>query len=75
MYPKPVDEYIQSYSHLDGGFGIRIGIIARESEEAAWDIAYDRFPADRKGQLTHELAMKTSDSVWHKQLSGLAREV
>ncbi len=74
MYPKPVDEYAQSYSHLDGGFGIRIGIIARECEETAWAVAHDRFPVDRAGQLTHELAMKTSDSEWHKQLSGLARE-
>src|SRR6185503_6910978 len=32
-----------------------------------------RFPEDRKGQLTHQLAMKVSDSVWHKQLSELAR--
>jgi alkanesulfonate monooxygenase len=52
--------------------GIRVGIIARESEEQAWSIADARFPADRKGQLTHQLAMKTSDSAWHKQLSEMA---
>jgi alkanesulfonate monooxygenase len=34
-------------------------------------VARERFPEDRKGQLTQQLAMKTSDSVWHKQLSGL----
>ena len=54
--------------------GMRVGVIARESEEQAWTIAEARFPADRKGQLTHQLAMKTSDSAWHKQLSQMAVE-
>jgi alkanesulfonate monooxygenase len=49
--------------------GIRVGIITRETEEEAWRIAHARFPGDRKGELTHKLAMKTSDSVWHKELS------
>ncbi|MDH3989232.1 MAG: LLM class flavin-dependent oxidoreductase [Gammaproteobacteria bacterium] len=49
--------------------GVRIGIIARETKQEAWDIALERFPEDRKGQLTHQLAMKVSDSEWHKQLS------
>jgi len=50
--------------------GIRVGIIARESEEEAWQVAHARFPLDRKGELAHQLAMKVSDSHWHKQLSG-----
>jgi len=54
--------------------GMRIGVIARQSEEQAWAVAEARFPADRKGQLTHQLAMKTSDSAWHKQLSQMAIE-
>ena len=53
---------------------MRVGIIARDSEAEAWKIARERFPGDRKGQLSHQLAMKTSDSVWHKQLSELERE-
>jgi alkanesulfonate monooxygenase len=53
--------------------GVRTGIIARDTEEEAWRIAHERFPEDRKGQIAHELAMKTSDSVWHKQLSVLAQ--
>lgn len=55
------------------GAGIRVGIIARESGDEAWQIARSRFPEDRKGQLTHQLAMKVSDSHWHRQLSELAR--
>jgi alkanesulfonate monooxygenase len=54
--------------------GMRVGVIARETEEQAWTVAEARFPADRKGQLTHQLAMKTSDSAWHKQLSQMAVE-
>jgi alkanesulfonate monooxygenase len=68
-YPKPAGEYGED--SLDSGIehGIRIGIIARADEDAAWGIARERFPEDRKGQLTHQLAMKVSDSVWHKQLT------
>lgn len=55
-------------------FGIRVGIVARKNEEEAWQTAHARFPEDRKGQLTHQLAMKTSDSSWHKQLSQMAMD-
>jgi len=51
--------------------GIRVGIITRERADHAWSIARSRFPEDRRGQITHELAMKVSDSVWHKQLSDM----
>lgn len=67
-YPKPADQYERAReSELE--FGIRVGIIARGDDDEAWAAARERFPEDRKGQLTHQLAMKTSDSVWHKQLS------
>jgi alkanesulfonate monooxygenase len=69
-YPKPASE---EDGALDGGidYGIRVGIIARAVEEDAWTIGHARFPEDRKGQITHQLAMKVSDSVWHRQLSEL----
>ncbi len=54
--------------------GVRVGIIARERDADAWVVAYSRFPEDRKGQLTHQLAMKVSDSSWHKQLSTVVVE-
>lgn len=71
-YPRPSSEYQPHSGNGTGSSGIRIGIIARETEESAWEIAYRRFPEDRKGQLTHQLAMKVSDSSWHRQLSELA---
>jgi len=53
--------------------GVRVGIIARDDAEEAWRVAYERFPEDRKGRLTHELSMRVSDSAWHKSLSSLGR--
>jgi alkanesulfonate monooxygenase len=71
-YPKAPSEDKGARSDTKIKSGIRTGIIARETEDEAWRIAHERFPDDRKGQIAHELAMKTSDSVWHKQLSDLA---
>jgi alkanesulfonate monooxygenase len=48
--------------------GIRIGIVARGDQEEAWDVARRRFPADRRGQIRHSLAIAVTDSHWHKQL-------
>jgi alkanesulfonate monooxygenase len=70
-YPKPAAEYAGAESAGAAARGIRIGIIARSSEADAWRVAHERFPPDRRGQLTHELAMKVSDSAWHQQLSEL----
>jgi alkanesulfonate monooxygenase len=72
-YPKPAEVEGRETASDDGArSGIRVGIIARASSDAAWRIAHARFPEDRKGQITHQLAMKVSDSVWHKQISELA---
>jgi alkanesulfonate monooxygenase len=49
--------------------GIRIGIITRPDGDEAWGVAHERFPADRRGQITHALALRTSDSRWHRQLA------
>jgi alkanesulfonate monooxygenase len=70
-YPgKPGDEMADAADGID--VGVRVGIIARAVGDRAWQIAHQRFPPDRKGQLTHQLAMKVSDSQWHKQISELA---
>lgn len=71
-YPMPAEEEPDCQDSTK--FGVRVGIIAREGEDEAWSIATERFPEDRKGQLTHQLAMKTSDSLWHKQLSKMAQD-
>jgi alkanesulfonate monooxygenase len=67
-YPQPAETESDCHDNPTC-FGIRVGIVARANEEEAWEVAHARFPEDRKGQMTHQLAMKTSDSSWHKQLS------
>src|SRR5204863_1638020 len=69
-YPEPPLECTFSPSR---SCGVRVGIIARANDTAAWEIAHQRFPDDRRGQITHELVMRISDSSWHKQLSELGR--
>jgi alkanesulfonate monooxygenase len=74
QYPRSAADYEGSYDTVSRDPGIRIGVIARNDAAEAWEIAWRRFPGDRHGQLTHQLAMKVSDSDWHQQLSRLARE-
>ncbi len=70
-YPKPLAEYTAALPTNVASSGIRIGVIARSEDAEAWSAARARFPEDRKGQLTHQLAMKVSDSSWHRQLSDI----
>ena len=72
-YPKPPVECAAALPGRIEPSGIRIGIIARAEDADAWSVARARFPEDRKGQLTHQLAMKVSDSSWHHQLSELGQ--
>jgi alkanesulfonate monooxygenase len=73
-YPQPAKEYEAEAPVDDVDSGARVGIIARDAEDEAWEIAEQRFPEDRKGQVTHQLAMKVSDSFWHHQLSQAAKD-
>jgi alkanesulfonate monooxygenase len=68
-YPQPAREEVVPEADDDLQLGIRVGIVARETEEEAWREARRRFPADRRGQLTHRMAMAVSDSEWHRQLA------
>ncbi|HTM50346.1 MAG TPA: LLM class flavin-dependent oxidoreductase [Bryobacteraceae bacterium] len=70
-YPEPPEKSVPAADCPDRNCGIRVGIIARETEEEAWEIADRRFPPDRLGQIAHNLAMKVSDSSWHRTLSDL----
>jgi alkanesulfonate monooxygenase len=69
-YPKPPGEEVDQRGDTIES-GVRVGIIARDDADEAWRVALERFPEDRKGQITHELAMRVSDSQWHRQLSEL----
>jgi len=74
-YPQPAESEAAEREASAAGIkcGVRVGIIAREDEKDAWRIAHERFPEDRRGQLAHQVAMKVSDSIWHKRLSALGQ--
>jgi alkanesulfonate monooxygenase len=52
-----------------GGQGVRVGVLAGPSNEAAWEEARRRFPDDPEGRRRHKLAMRISDSEWHSRIS------
>jgi alkanesulfonate monooxygenase len=68
-YPEPSEVEETAEHPTDLARGIRVGIIARADAAEAWRVARERFPEERKGQIQHGLAMKVSDSHWHRQLS------
>lgn len=70
-YPEPADTYENAPPDPHLSVGVRVGVIARSSNDEAWRVAIERFPGDRRGQIAHQLAMKVSDSEWHRQLSEL----
>lgn len=74
-YPQDPEKEQTTVERPDGvQMGLRVGIVARDDAASAWTEAEARFPQDRQGQIMHGLAMKTSDSHWHKQLSRDAAE-
>ena len=70
-YPRPPAEENGRGPSDVIDFGMRVGVITRASSDEAWDVAYRLFPKSRQGQLTHQLAMKVTDSSWHRQISEL----
>jgi alkanesulfonate monooxygenase len=72
-YPKRAHEEPDQREE-EAGSGIRVGVVSRPTSEEAWAVAHERYPEDRKGQIAHTMAMKTSDSHWHRQLSEMAQE-
>lgn len=73
-YPQPASEEVNVTLDEDIGYGVRVGIIARQDDDDAWRVALERFPEDRRGQIAHGIAMKVSDSHWHRQISDLGDE-
>src|SRR5258708_31511963 len=48
MYPQPADS---QPADRTPDAAIRVGIIARELEENAWQVSHNLFPPDQKGHL------------------------
>ncbi|MEU0821376.1 LLM class flavin-dependent oxidoreductase [Streptomyces mirabilis] len=71
-YPRWIEEYGEDHAALSGT-GIRMGIIARDTTEAAWRLAHDRFPPDPRGERVHDISARMVESQWHRGLSADAR--
>jgi alkanesulfonate monooxygenase len=71
-YPRWIGDYGADALALRGT-GIRVGIIARETSEAAWRVANQRFPSDRDGERLHDVAARLVESRWHRRLSADAQ--
>jgi len=71
-YPRWIEEYGADPTALVGT-GVRMGIIARDTTEAAWQVAHERFPADPRGEKVHDVAARMVQSFWHRSLSADAR--
>ncbi|GAA2742186.1 LLM class flavin-dependent oxidoreductase [Kitasatospora cinereorecta] len=68
-YPEPPGATgPDGYAQLRGG-GVRIGIIARDTDREAWETAHRRFPASRAGRIAQLMARNASDSHWVARLS------
>jgi alkanesulfonate monooxygenase len=68
-YLRPAGEY--GLDSFDKGLmhGTRLGIVTRETHEAAWEVAHRRYPEDAYGAGIRRVAASVSDSVWVKELS------
>jgi alkanesulfonate monooxygenase len=57
-YPLAVEAYAAEASPLRDT-GVRFGIIARDTNEAAWAVAHRRFPPDPMGERMRDFTMRT----------------
>jgi alkanesulfonate monooxygenase len=69
QYLKPRAAYSEMIATPDEQYGIRVGIIARETREAAWEVAHSRFPKNPDGAELRAYFSRVSDSVWVRELN------
>ncbi len=72
-YPKPPGEE-EGPPDASISYGVRVGVIARQEENEAWEVAQRRFPTGRRRRITDKLAMKPSGSASRRQLSQTAEQ-
>lgn len=68
-YPEPLASEHRTHGN---NRGLRIGLVVGRTSAEAWAFAYQRFPADRAGQVRHRLASRVTDSHWHNRLRNVA---
>jgi len=72
-YPKPPGEE-EGPPDDSISYGVRVGVIARQEEREAWEVAQRRFSAGRRRRIADKLAMKSSGSASRRPLSQTAEQ-
>jgi alkanesulfonate monooxygenase SsuD/methylene tetrahydromethanopterin reductase-like flavin-dependent oxidoreductase (luciferase family) len=74
-HPEPVEQFAETFSPAREGLrtGIRIGLVARSTDEEAWSVARALYPEERVARLKTAM-QKQSQSDWIKRLAHLATE-
>ena len=65
--PRPTDEPADAST-------MRVGVVARDTEAGAWDVAHRRFPTHGATRVHRRLAATLSDSAWLRQLAELGHD-
>jgi alkanesulfonate monooxygenase len=68
QYLRPSDAYGGAKLPGDMAHGARLGLVVRETSEAAWQAAQRRFPESQAGAALRDYFVGVSDSVWVKEL-------
>jgi alkanesulfonate monooxygenase len=71
-YPVPPDAALSEAAGAGTQWGMRIGIIARDSSDEAWAVAGTRFPEDPRGVAKQRIISRMSQSSWQRSLSEMA---
>jgi alkanesulfonate monooxygenase len=75
-HPEPVDQFAENFlgqGRESQRIGIRIGLVARPTDEEAWSAARTMYSEDRAARLKTAMRKK-SESDWIKRLAHLATE-
>jgi alkanesulfonate monooxygenase len=75
-HPEPVEQFADTFlgSGREGlQIGIRIGLVARPTDDEAWSVARALYPDDRRARLKTAMRKK-SPSDWNRRLAHLASE-
>jgi alkanesulfonate monooxygenase len=74
--PEPMAAFVESFAVPNGdgpALGIRIGIVARPTDEEAWAVAHETYPQDRSSRR-RTVMRRNSESEWSRRLATVALE-
>jgi alkanesulfonate monooxygenase SsuD/methylene tetrahydromethanopterin reductase-like flavin-dependent oxidoreductase (luciferase family) len=74
--PEPLAAFVENFVVPNGdgpALGIRIGIVARPTDEEAWTVAHETYPQDRSSRR-RTVMRRNSESEWSRRLATIALE-